>query len=266
MPAAEIRFDQPTPGDPGQAEAALWELWRSHGDQDARSQLLAMHLPYARVVAASYFRKRFHNEIEFDDYLQLASLGLIESMDRFDPAAGAQFKTFAARRMHGSILDGLERLTEKQQQIGARQRLKTQRTKSLAEGALEANATAHAGDSEGRPQEKALQYIAEAGLAFALAWLLDGTGMVEPADKSEAIPFYRSVELRELRERILDLVRSLPSQERKVIHSHYLQEQPFEEVAVLMGVSKSRVSQLHRQALRRLREILRAPPACDISL
>lgn len=263
MPAAELQFDQPPPGELGQAEAALWELWRSHGDQEARAQLLAMHLPYARIVAASYFRKRFHNEIEFDDYLQLASVGLIESMERFDPAAGAQFRTFAARRMHGAILDGLEHLTEKQQQIAARQRLKAQRHKSLAEGALEPSTAADAG---ARPQEKALQYIAEAGLAFALAWLLDGTGMVEPVDKSEAIPFYRSVELRELRERILDLVRGLPPQEKKVIHSHYLQEQPFEEIAVQMGVSKSRVSQLHRQALMRLREILRAPPACDVSL
>jgi RNA polymerase sigma factor FliA len=51
-----------------------------------------------------------------------------------------------------------------------------------------------------------------------------------------------------------------------VIHGHYLQEQPFDEIAVLMGVSKGRVSQLHRQALVRLREILRAAPACDVSL
>lgn len=259
MPSAQVRTDQPPSSEAWQAEVALWELWRSHRDEDARAKLLSMHLPYARVVAASYFRKRFHNEIEFDDYLQLASVGLIEAMDRFDPTAGAQFKTFAARRMHGSILDGLERLTEKQQQIAARQRLKAQRAESLAEGVLES--------AKGvRPQEKALEYLAEAGLAFALAWLLDGTGMVEPVDRSETVPFYRSTEMRQTRERILDLVRGLPPQERKVIHGHYLQEQPFEQIATSMGLSKGRVSQLHHQALKRLRETLSATPVCDVSL
>jgi RNA polymerase sigma factor FliA len=182
---APVRIDPPARGEGWQTEVVLWESWRKHRDQEAREKLLSMHLPYARVVAASYFGKRFHNEIEFDDYLQLASVGLIEAMERFDPTAGAQFKTFAARRRHGAILDGLERLTEKQQQIAARQRLKVQRNESLVEGAVELSKGA-------RPQEKALKYIAEAGLAFAIAWLLDGTGMVEPMDRSEAIHFYRT--------------------------------------------------------------------------
>jgi RNA polymerase sigma factor FliA len=246
---------------PLSGEPALWERWRRHSDADARSELLDMHLPYARVVAASYYRKRFHNEIEFEEYLQLASLGLIEALERFDPAVGVQFKTFAARRMHGSILDGLERLTEKQQQIAARQRLEAQRKASIRDHPQGANREPGA-----RPQEQVLQYIAEAGLAFALAWLLDGTGMVEPSEKSEAVPFYRNVELRELRQRILELVRGLPAQERKVIHDHYLQEQPFEEIATAMSLSKGRISQLHRHALMRLREMLRAPPSCDVFL
>jgi RNA polymerase sigma factor FliA len=94
-------------------EAELWELWREHADDGARQRLLDLHLPYARIVAASYYAKRFHDEIEFADYLQLASLGLIEALGRFDPGVGVQFRTFAARRMHGAILDGIEQLTEK---------------------------------------------------------------------------------------------------------------------------------------------------------
>ncbi len=79
------------------AEAGLWELWRQHADDGARQRLLDLHLPYARIVAASYYAKRFHDEIEFGDYLQLASLGLIEALSRFDPGVGVQFRTFAAR-------------------------------------------------------------------------------------------------------------------------------------------------------------------------
>jgi len=266
MSVAKGRIEgQPTPGGSEQDEFAFWERWRSHGDEAARSRLLDMHLPYARVVAATYFRRRFHDEIEFDEYLQLATVGLMEAMERFDPAGGAQFRTFAARRMHGAILDGLEHTTEKQQQIAARQRLEAQRRASVERMAAEADSSGARGPGK-RTAEQLLQYVADAGLAFALEWILDGTGMIAAGEGSEAVPFYRRAELRELRQRILDLVKSLPAQERRVIQSHYLQEQTFEEISSLLGVGKSRVSQLHRQALTRLKEMMRSPPSCDLSL
>ncbi|MES2938202.1 MAG: sigma-70 family RNA polymerase sigma factor [Pseudomonadota bacterium] len=256
VPLAQAQ-DRPLPDGAG-AERALWLRWRGARDESARDGLLELHLPYARIVAASYYGKRFHNDIEFDEYLQLARLGMIEAMERFDPDVGAQFRTFAARRMHGAILDGLERATEKQQQIAVRQRLLAERRDALKEVAGDAAAT-----GRGTPPQ-VLQYVAEAGLAFALAWVLDGTGMVEAPERARDLPFYRSVELRELRERLLELVQALPAQERRVIHAHYLQEQPFDQIAAMLGLSKGRISQLHRGALRHLRESMRSPPGCDV--
>lgn len=240
------------------AESALWERWRDHADQAARQRLLHLHLPYARIVAASYYAKRFHDEIEFGDYLQLASIGLIESLDRFDPGVGVQFRTFAARRMHGAILDGIEQLTEKQQQIAARQRLEKQRRAEIKEGA--ASATGNGS----RNADQILQYVAEVGLAFALAWILDGTGMLDAGEKSETLPFYRSVELQQLRQRIVDLVNALPTQERTVLRSHYFQELPFADISQTLQLSRGRVSQIHRNALTRLKEAIRAQRDCDV--
>src|SRR5207247_5117094 len=96
-------------------EAALWRQLRATSDAQAREKLLALHLPYARTLAATFYARRFHDEIEFGDYLQFASVGLLEALDRYDPGRGVQFRTFAARRMQGAILNGLEKLTEKQQ-------------------------------------------------------------------------------------------------------------------------------------------------------
>jgi RNA polymerase sigma factor for flagellar operon FliA len=241
-------------------EQALWESWRVDRSEQARQRLLSLHLPYARVVAASYYAKRLNDEIEFGDYLQLASLGLIESIGRFDPEYGVQFKTFAARRMHGSILDGIERLTEKQQQIGARKRLEAQRAAVIKE----AIAAEH-GEPAQRSGEQVLKYVAEAGLAFALAWILDGTGMLDAGEKSETLPFYRSVELDQLRRRIVELVNALPAQERKVIQGHYFQHRPFEEIADDMGLTRGRISQVHRKALTRLQCSMRMQGDCDAS-
>jgi RNA polymerase sigma factor FliA len=240
------------------AERSLWASWCNDRDEDARQQLLGLHLPYARVVAASYYAKRLHDEIEFGDYLQLASLGLIEALGRFDPDRGVQFRSFAARRMHGAILDGIERLTEKQQQIAARQRLEVQRRAAVKEGAA-----ANHGESASRSEDQVLKYVAEVGLAFALAWILEGTGMLDAGEKSETLPFYRSVELDQLRQRIVELVNSLPAQEQKVIQGHYFQERPFEEIADDLQLTRGRISQVHRKALARLHAALRAKPDCD---
>jgi RNA polymerase sigma factor for flagellar operon FliA len=239
------------------AEEVLWKRCRA-GDAQAREQLLALHLPYARVFAASHFARRMHDEIEFGEYLQLATMGMVECVDRYDPSIGVQFRTFAARRMYGALLDGLERMTEKQQQIAARRRLERQRAESIRDGAPQP------GSAE-RSTEQLLAYVADVGLAFALSWLLDGTGMLHAEEKSATVPFYRSVELRELREQIVRLVQSLPAQERRVVHEHYFQELPFQEIAQAMRLTKGRISQIHQRALHRLRDELAARGRCDVS-
>lgn len=244
-------------------EALLWQLYRENGDGGAREQLLTRHMPYARVVAMAYYARRFHDEIEFGDYLQYASVGLLEAMERYEPGRGAQFRTFAARRMHGAILNGLEKLTEKQQQIAARQRIRAERVQAVKELASE-EAGLNGGASP-KGTEQLFRFVSEVGLGLALAWMLEGTSMVEEPERMEAVPFYRDVEIRQLRERLVRAVDSLPPQDRLVIRSHYMQEIPFEEVAAMLNVTRGRVSQIHRQALLRLRTAVGADAGLDVS-
>ena len=110
-----------------------------------------------------------------------------------------------------------------------------------------------------------LQYVAEAGLAFALAWILEGTGMLQDGEKTEIVPFYRSTELRQLRQRIVELVNALPAQERCVMQRHYFQQLTFQDVADMLGLSRGRISQIHRKALGRLKEQMRAKRDCDVA-
>lgn len=249
---------------PEDAERALWLRWREQRDEAAREELVRTYLPYARVVAASYYGKRFHDEIEFNDYFQLASVGLLESVDRFDPAFNVQFKTFAARRMHGSILNGLERMTEKQQQIAARQRLRAERLETLKAAAGE-EAGAGSGRGSKRTPEQLMKFVAEVGLGLALSWLLEGTGMVDEPERAETIPFYRNAEIQELRKRIARSIDQLSPQGRTVIRYHYQQDIAFEEIARMLELSKGRIAQIHRQALLQLREALTQGAGTDIT-
>ena len=230
-------------------EAALWRRLREGGDPAARAQLLDRHLGYAKVVAAHYYGRRYTDEVDFSDYHQWASVGMLEALDRYEPERGVQFRTFAARRMHGAILNGLERSTEKHQQIAARQRLRAQRIQDLKSLAGE--------DAAGSSPAQLLRFVSEVGIGLALCWMLEGTAMVELPETADEHPFYRSVALQQLRERLLRAVEALSTQERTVIRSHYLQGLAFEEVAAMLQLTKGRISQIHKQALQHLRSQMR---------
>jgi len=235
----------------GAEEDGLWRRVREQEDGVARQRLLDLHLPYARVVAAAYFSRRYNDEVEFADYLQLASVGMLEAMERYDPARGVQFRTFAARRMHGAILSGLERLTEKQQQIAASQRLRAERLKE---------AKAMAGGDEGarrKDPHHLLHFVSEVGIGLALCWLLEDTAMVQAPGARTTLPFYQSAAMQQLRDRLLHAVDALPPQERAVVRGHYLQDLPFEQMAAMLQLTRGRISQIHKQALLRLRSLVR---------
>jgi RNA polymerase sigma factor for flagellar operon FliA len=207
------------------------------------------------------YGRRFNDEVEFGDYLQLASVGLLEALDRFDPGRGAQFRTFASRRMQGAVLNGIEKLTEKQQQIAARQRLAATRVEAVRELAEERSALR--GTAAGG--EALFQFVSDVGIGLALAWMLEGTGMIDEPERAEHLPFYRTAEIRQLRARLLQVVESLPEQERVVVTCHYLQDQPFESVATMLQLTRGRISQIHKQALVRLRAALSQHGSLDIS-
>ncbi len=267
-------------------EQALWTRWTLERDGDAREQLICLFLPYARVIAATLYARRTHHDVEFAEYLQLASVGLVESVDRFDPQQGVQFKTYASKRMQGAILNGLERLTEKNQQIAVKRRLQQERLQAVKSHARQAAADALAGtdDAQGggtaaeggpppttrRDQQALFEYLAEVGVGLALGVLLEGSGMVDAeatghgaTAASPEVGYFQRQELRQLQRRVKELLAALPDQEQRVLRYHYLQDVPFDEIAALLGVTRSRVSQLHRQGLNSLRGRLGDRRRCD---
>lgn len=254
----------------GLNQAALDRLWqrvRMQQDGQARDELICHYLPFARMVAATYYAKRYHDEIEFGEYLQLATLGMIEALDRFDPARGVQFKTFASHRMHGTVVDGLSRATEKQQQIALRTRLKQERLSSVKQALAPAPEAAEAA-KPAFGTDKLLNHLAEVGIGLALAWLLEDTSMVQAHDDAadtRHVPYLQSLELKQLQQRVRDLVDSLPSQQKVVIRCHYVQDIPFEHIATMLGLTRGRISQIHKQALNTMRDKLKGRRSCDVA-
>jgi RNA polymerase sigma factor for flagellar operon FliA len=249
-----MELARPAPGQrvaapPLSEELALWTAARA-GDAQARTRLIEGFLPFARIMAAKLYAARIDHDVEFEDYLQYATVGMIESVDRYDPGFGAQFKTFAAHRIQGAVSNGLEQLSEKRQQVATRKRLQAER-RDCAAVALDVDG----GDL--------FQQLADVAVSLALGFVLDGAA--DQAEAEEAAPAhpYGAIEMAQLRARLQALMSTLPQRERLVIKYHYLNQVPFHQIADSMGISKGRVSQIHHNALALLRKAMGSVRACD---
>jgi RNA polymerase sigma factor for flagellar operon FliA len=238
---------------PSVAEAALWTAWRERGDSSAREQLVLLHSDFSRIMAGKLYARRVTDEVGFDEYLQMAHMATIECVDRYDPAYEASFRTFASHRITGAILNGLESMSERSRQLAVRRRVERERLASLRDGEPDAG-------------QDRFDRLAAVAVGLAIGFLLEQGGSDGEAEAAYADNAYERTLMRQIRERVAARVSELPDREALVIRHHYLQNIPFEEIARHLGVSKGRVSQLHRQALKLLRQSLGSADALDLNL
>ena len=244
-----VRDPGPPSNEQDQAEARLWQAWREARDPAAREELVLLHLPYARKLAMRMYRARPYMGIEYGEFHQFACVGLLESLDRYDPARGAAFRTFALPRIEGSVLNGLAHLTEVNEQVGLRRRMQRERLASLK------------GEPAGRRRGggQVLQELSEIAVGLAIGLMLEDTAMYR-ADEDGALAdtAYSTVAWRQASARVRAGLQRLPPREQQVLALHYLHGLQFEQIAGLFELSKGRISQLHRQGLRTLRAVLGA--------
>jgi RNA polymerase sigma factor for flagellar operon FliA len=246
----EPTVDAPAPSEQcADSEERLWrDLRAEHQEIRAavRERLFLLHLPYAKALSARLFARRTSDDVGFNDYYQFACLGLLQSIDRFDASLQVQFRTFCTTRIEGSILSGLEKMSEVRDQVSARKRVQRERAASLKRP----NFAATAADRVG-----AIHALADVAVGLALGYILEDCGLYLP-EETPALPdlTYESVAWRSMRARIASFVKDLPEPDRRVLELHYFHGIGFAEIGELLKVTKGRVSQIHRRGLNALRE------------
>ena len=236
-----------------------------NSDAAARDAVLRQHLGLVYHVAKQLTRARANN-VELDDLVSAGTLGLIDAFEHFDTSRGLAFSTFAAPRIRGAILDELRRLDRVPRSV----RRKTRQIESTSNALASSlgREPGHAELAEGlgidietlwrwQTEREATQVVSMDGSQnsgedrFNGEWIA-GTG----GDIDDAIT--AGQEAAHLREALLDL----PEQERTVLSLYYFEELKLNDIARILSVSESRVSQIRSKATQRLRRhlaALRAP-------
>jgi RNA polymerase sigma factor for flagellar operon FliA len=231
-------------------DSSLWQEYRRTHHPDIRQQLVRRYMDMTHRIAAHLYGRRVGNAVAFDDYLQYARVGLLEAIDRYDPAREASFATFAGYRIRGSVLNGLEQTTELAAQAAQRRHSRLrERTQSIDIRDLRESFDS---ESDGAQLERFAGMV-DVAILLAMGYVLEDNGEWNAAGPSSADP-YRSVHLDGVRARLIRLVDALPERERLIVRFHYFEHMEFQDIGAVLDVSKGRVSQLHARALQLIRE------------
>jgi RNA polymerase sigma-B factor len=248
---------KPTTHSPKGDNNELFARWQQHGDQAAREALVQQYLPLANRLARRYLR----SSEPFEDLQQVASLGLLKALDRFDPSRDRPFQSFAIPTMLGEMR---RHFRDSSWSVhvprGAQERALKVRD------AQEAFANEH-----GRaPTVNQLAVYLELGAEEVIDALVamqgyktlsldaprpgerDDTGMSYGDSVGEEDERYELVELDATITPVLDRI---PARERRILHMRFVEDLTQTEIAARMGISQMQVSRLLRSSLEELRSL-----------
>jgi RNA polymerase sigma factor for flagellar operon FliA len=224
-----------------------------------REKLIEAHLPQVRYIADRLAAK-LPPSVDRDDLIGAGVIGLLDAVEKFDPARGVLFKTYAEMRVRGAMLDSLRHLDWAPRSIRQRAREVENAIRVIEQEngrpATEEEVAAALGISI--PEFQSLLTELHGLTVTGLDRDDDddsGTRPTQIADSPDRTPlaFFERTEVRKLLANSID---RLPERERQVVALYYIEELTMKEVGAVLGVTESRVSQIHTQAVLRLRSAL----------
>lgn len=225
-----------------------------------RDELILEHLPQVRLIARR-IHERLPVSVSLDDLISTGVLGLIAAIDRYDPKHHVKLKTYAEYKIRGAILDGLRVLDWAPRQQRKRAKLIES---CIAELEQEYHRT---------PTEEEIARHLGLSIPEYQEWLSDVRGLtlgsLETAGREEQgcdLLRYLSdseeqwpseiLERSELEQLLAEAIERMPSLERTVLNLYYYEEMTLREIAKIVDLHESRISQLKSQAILRLRSFL----------
>jgi RNA polymerase sigma factor for flagellar operon FliA len=235
-------------------------MYTAKGRLDSGS-LLKQFSPLVRRLAHQMIAKLPAN-VEIDDLIQVGMIGLNDALARFDPSQGVQFETFATQRIRGAMLDELRcsdwmsRGDRRHQRLieTAVHRLEQKLGRAPSETEIAAEMGMKLSDYQellGKVRGTQLVYLEDMSGDDGDEDFLD-RHMVD----TDANPLGRLSD-RKMREALVAAIENLPQREQYVMSMYYEHDMNLKEIAAVLGVTESRVCQLHSQSIARLRTRMR---------
>ena len=240
---------------------SLWLKFRKTGDPALRDRLILTYAPLVKYVAGR-LGSGLPAHVDEGDLVSYGLLGLIGAIERYEPDRDVKFETYAIARIKGAIIDELRAMDWVPRSVRSRAR-----DIERAIGELEAKLGRAPTDEEiskklGITEEElgdSLSEIARSSIAaLDELWTVSGSGgdqiaLIDTIEDTDAPDPQNTLSQTEMREAIADAIARLPEREKLVVTLYYYEELTLREIGEVLGVTESRVSQLHTKAILRLK-------------
>jgi RNA polymerase sigma factor for flagellar operon FliA len=240
--------------------AELWQEYRRTADRAIRDRLILTYAPLVKFVAGR-LGATLPSHVDEQDLVSYGLLGLIGAIERFDPDREIKFETYAIARIKGAIIDELRSLDWVPRSVRTRAR---EIERAIA--ALERSLMRAPTDEEIAAKleitvpelEESLAEISRTSMA-ALDELWtpsaggDQVSLIDTIEDESGPDPEISLEQTELKEALGEAIARLPEREKLVVTLYYYEELTLREIGEVLGVTESRVSQLHTKAVLRLK-------------
>ena len=235
-------------------------MYTVHGKSD-KNQLLKDHAPLVKKLAHQ-MKAKLPPSVEVDDLIQAGMIGLLDAVNRYEETHGAQFETYAVQRIRGSMLDEL-----RSSDWMPRSMRQNMRKIEVAMNVLQQRLGRPPTETEVAKQLKLslseYQDLLTDGGGHQLVYyedFHDGEGNEHFLDRyctDNASDPLKALMNTGFRQAVFDAILALPEREKILMGLYYEQEMNLKEIGAVMGVSESRVCQLHSQAVARMRAFLK---------
>ena len=247
----------------------LWGEFKRTGDRALRDRLILTYAPLVKYVAGR-LGSGLPAHVEDDDLVSYGLLGLIGAIERFDPDRDIKFETYAIARIKGAIIDELRSMDWVPRSVRARardiERAIADLERKLTRAPNDDEIASKLGVSEEEFQDSLLEISRSSIAALDELWVgPSGTGdavsLIDTIEDPQAPQPQQAMAQTELREALSDSIARLPEREKLVVTLYYYEELTLREIGEVLGVTESRVSQLHTKAILRMKARLSATTA-----
>lgn len=233
--------------------------YRSIVDQDIKDEIIVNYAPLIKYLARKIV-SRLPANIELDDLVSCGVIGLMDAMEKFDPSRDNKFKTYAEFRIRGSMLDELRSQDWVPRSIREKAKL-LEKTYIKLESALGRHASDDEMCTELKISKDSFYDLVNKAKSVSLLNIDDSSSfnkggkqlMAECMDNNIFFNPYSATKYKHLKEKIKDGISSLPEKQRLVLSLYYYEDLNLKEISRIFDVTESRVSQLHTQAIIKLK-------------
>jgi RNA polymerase sigma factor FliA len=239
---------------------SLWLDYRRTQDKGLRDRLILTYAPLVKYVAGR-LGSGLPAHVDEGDLVSYGLLGLISAIDRYDPDRDIKFETFAIARIRGAIIDELRALDWVPRSVRSRarqiERAIRELEAKLGRAPTDEEIATKVGITVAELEDSFTDISRSSIAALDELWSVSSEGdevsLLDTLEDPDSIRPAEALDETEVREAIAEAIARLPEREKLVITLYYYEELTLREIGEVLGVTESRVSQLHTKAVLRLK-------------